>query len=387
MSIKLIKEAEQTLKESIYELESNKGLAEVATRKLLRAAKMLNEKEIVDWCEIQLGNSAFIGELKELLKAFEERMDDKIINKKILALEEQGLSMEMHFPYEDLEIKIKNSSGGYRGIGFVEETYNDLVRLKHGNDGTFYKNNLYKHIKYVSNKTYTYATSLYNKLTLTEAPKTSFDVLREAVDDKLLDVNPLLAEKLMVAFKRVSSESLEEWSQALTTCRRFIEELADTIYPASSKEVNGRKLGETQYINRIWAFMDETIESNTNKDLAKAHIDLIGSYLQRTHKQTNKGVHASLTRIEAVKSVFHTYLLVADILEYLNLEEKKEKSLDIHKASLDELQSFLNISKNTAKEIIKYRAINGRLTKDDLKEVKGVGEKTLKMAIEVYDVE
>ncbi|MGE7811262.1 ComEA family DNA-binding protein [Lysinibacillus capsici] len=387
MSIKLIKEAEQTLKESIYELESNKGLAEVATRKLLRAAKMLNEKEIVDWCEIQLGNSVFIKELKELLKALSERKDEKIINKKVLALEDQGLRMEMHFPYADLEIKINDSSGGYKGLGFVEERYNDLVRTKRGNDGTYYKINLNKHIKYVSNLTYEYATSLYNKLALTEAPKTSFDILREAIDDKLLDINPVLAEKLMVAFKRVSSDSPEEWSQALTTCRRFIEELADTIYPASSKEINGRKLGETQYINRIWAFMDEAIESNTNKDLAKAHIDLIGSYLQRTHKQTNKGVHTVLTRVEAVKSVFHTYLMVADILEYLNVEEKEEKSLDILTASLDELQSFLNISKNTSKEIVKYRAINGRLTKDDLKGIKGVGEKTIKMAIEVYGVD
>lgn len=387
MSTKLIREVEQILNDAMKELESSKGHVEIAVKKLLRVAKMVNEKEIVDWCEIQLGNSRFIGALKELLKVFEDGKDDIIIDEKIKELESNGLRMEFHFPYEDLDIKIRESSGGYRGIGFIEERYNDLVRLKKGNDGTFYKLNLNRHIKYVGNKAHEIATSLYNKITLTEAPKTSFDILREAVDDKLLDVNLELAEKLMVAFTRVSSDNPEEWSQALTTCRRFIEELADTIYPASKKEVNGRRLGETQYINRIWAFMDETIESNTNKDLAKAHVDLIGSYLQRTHKQTNKGVHATLTRIEAVKSVFHTYLMAADVLEYLDIEESADKGLDILLASLDELQSFLNISKNTAKEIVKFRAINGRLTKDDLKGIKGVGEKTLKMAIEVYEIE
>lgn len=386
MSSKLIREAEQLLKESMNELELSKGLVEVAIRKLLRASKMLNEQEITNWCDIQLGNSEFIIELKKLLKALEERKENEI-SKITSILEEKGLKRQKHFPLEDLEIKINESSGGYRGIGFIEERYNDLVRLKKGNDGTFYKNNLNKHIKYLGNITYEYATSLYNKITLTEAPKTSFDILREAIDDKLLDLNPTLAEKLMVAFKRVASDNPEEWSQALTTCRRFIEELADTIYPVSTKVVNGRKLGETQYINRIWAFMDESIDSNTNKELAKAHLDLIGSYLQRTHKQTNKGVHADLTRVEAVKSVFHTYLMVADILEYLVVEEKPEEGLDILTTSLDELQSFLNISKNTAKEIVKFRAITGRLTKNDLKEIKGIGEKTLKAAIEVYGIE
>lgn len=386
MSTKLIREVEQILKESMEELESSKGVVEIAVRKLLRAAKMVNETEVIDWCEIQLGSSRFIKDLNELLVILEG--DDKsIVEEKIKDLESKGLKRELHFLYEDVKIKFDKSSGGYTGIGYIEERYNDLVRTKKGNDGTFYKLNLNEHIKFVANKAHDIATSLYNKITLTEAPKTSFDILREAVDDKLLDVNPELAEKLMVAFTRVSSDKPEEWSQALTTCRRFIEELADTIYPASKKEINGRKLGETQYINRLWAFMDEAIESNTNKDLAKAHIDLIGSYLQRTHKQTNKGVHATLTRIEAVKSVFHTYLMVADILEYLDVEESAEKGLDILSASLDELQSFLNISKNTAKEIVKFRAINGRLTKDDLKGIKGVGEKTLKMAIEIYGIQ
>ncbi|WP_342558932.1 helix-hairpin-helix domain-containing protein [Metasolibacillus sp. FSL K6-0083] len=384
MSNKSIKEVEKIILESLNELESPKGFVEIAVRKLLRAAKILNEKEIVDWCDIQLGNSEHIHELKKLLRAFREEKSN--VEKIIQSLEEKGLNMDKHFPIEDLEIKINDSSGGYKGIGFIEERYNDLVRLKNGNDGTHYKNELSKHLKYVANKTYEFSTTLHSKVVLTEAPKTSFDVLKEAVDDKLLDINPELAEKLMVAFKRISSESNEEWSQALTTCRRFIEELADTLYPPSPKEINGRKLGVTQYINRLWAFMDENIASSTNKELAKAHVDILGAYLQKIHKQTNKGVHSALTRTEAVKSVFHTYLMVADILEYLELDLEKKRGLDIMTATLDELQSFLNISKNVAKEIVKYRAINNSLTIKDLKEIKGVGDKTIKTAIEVYGV-
>jgi hypothetical protein len=61
--------------------------------------------------------------------------------------------------------------------------------------------------------------------------------------------------------------------------------------------------------------MDDFVESESNRELAKAHVDYLGSYLERTHKISNKGVHASVTRIEAIKAVFHTYLMVADILD------------------------------------------------------------------------
>jgi len=39
----------------------------------------------------------------------------------------------------------------------------------------------------------------------------------------------------MLAFKNVNSDSKEEWSQALTTCRRTIQKLADDLYPPNDK--------------------------------------------------------------------------------------------------------------------------------------------------------
>lgn len=387
MSIRLIEEATELLNDSLRELESKKGSIQVGVQKLLRVSKMLENKEIEIWCEIQLGNRLYTESLKKLVKvasSVNDKSNKQQLQKVILKLEEAGLKSNLHYPLEEIEIKASESSGGYQGIGFIEDKYNDLVRLKKGNDGTYYKNNLNNHINYVRHKAYELATRLYNKIALTEAPKTAFDILKEAVEDKLLDLNTELAEKLMIAFNRVKSDNPEEWSQALATCRRFIEELADSLYRPSNKKLNGRTLGEQQYVNRIWAFMDEVIESDTNKELAKAHVDFIGSYIQRIQKQTNKGVHSKLTRVEAVKAVFHTYLIVADILDYLDKEKAVKENLNIQTATLDELQSFLNITKNTAKEIVKLRVKIGGITIRDLKKIKGIGEKTLKSAVEVY---
>jgi hypothetical protein len=169
----------------------------------------------------------------------------------------------------------------------------------------------------VRKKAHELASQIYNQLKFSGTVSNCFDILKNAVDDKLLDLNPAIAEQLMLAFKSISSDKEEEWSQALTTCRRLLEGLADELYPASKEKFNGRTVGQGQYVNRLWAFMDGAIQSESNKDLAKAHIDFLGSWLDKVNKLTNKGVHAELDRIEAVKSVFHTYLVVADLLEYV----------------------------------------------------------------------
>ena len=124
--------------------------------------------------------------------------------------------------------------------------------------------------------------------------------------------------------------------------------------------------------------MDKSIESESNKELAKAHVDYLGSYLERAHKLGHKGVHADLSRTEAIKAVFHTYLLVADILDYLKADANKtSKPLNVHTASLDELESVLGINRTIAKEIIKLRVKYGVLEVARLGAIKGIGQKTI----------
>ncbi len=64
--------------------------------------------------------------------------------------------------------------------------------------------------------------------------------------------------------------------------------------------------------------MVESIESESNRDLAKTHVDYLGSWLQKNYALTCKGVHAEVTQIEATKVGFHMYLMLADLLEYLD---------------------------------------------------------------------
>jgi len=389
------KEALRLLEEALKELESQKGSVLTAIQKISRASSLLENKNIVTWCEIQLGNTTYTRPLKEyidlLIAANSETDNSKELKKKIPTkqekLEEIGITKEIYHNLEELNIKKDESGGGYNNIGFIEEAYTDLVREKIGNGGGLYKNHLNKHISYVKKKAHDFASTLYNEVKFSDTVSNCFDVLKVEIDDRLLDLNPEIAEQLMITFKAVSSNKKEEWSHALTSCRRLLEGLADELSPASDEKVNGRVLKQTQYINRLWAFMDKAIQSDSNKELAKAHIDLLGSWMEKTNKLTQKGVHASVTQIEATKTVFHTYLVIADILDYLDKDTNKKEKPDINTASLDDIEVLLDVNRSIAKEIYKIRVQEGYIDIDILSNINGVGKKTLEKAQSIFEID
>ena len=387
-------EALHLLEDALKELESSKGSVLTAVQKISRAALILEEEAIYKWCQIQLGEQTYTLALRSytnaLMKLQKENTEPNLKKYKECCekLDELGLEENTHYCSEELNTKYPESGGGYANIGFVEEKYADLVRRKTGNDGTYYKTNLHTHMVYVRKKAHELSTLLHNRLKFAGTVGNCFDILKKSIDDKLLDLDPALAEQLMLSFKSISSEKKEEWSQSLTTCRRLIEGLADKLQPASEETVNGRTLKQGQYVNRLWAFMDSSIESETNKELAKAHVDFLGSWLEKVTKLAHKGVHAEVEQLEAIKAVFHTYLVIADILEYLDTDiaPKKEKP-EINKASIDELEALLGVTRNVAKEIFKFRLKEGCLDCATLATVSGVGPKTVKKAKEEFEIE
>jgi len=356
---------------------------------LLRASGLLGNQDIQIWCSIQLGDRNYTAPLEKLTDIWRGKVEAGSDAGKALfasvAEEMKALSLKAstHYSVEELDIKTPESGGGYKSIGLVEEKYADLVRTKKGNDGTYYKTNLFQNLSYVRKRAHGFASALFNQVKFSGTVKNCFEVLKQAVDNRLLDLDPSLAEQLMLAFKSVSGSKEEEWSQALTTCRRLLEGLADQLHPVDSPSPKPR-LGQAQYVNRLWAFMDKAIESDVNKELAKAHVDFLGSWMEKTNKIANKGVHASVGQLESVKAVFHTYLVVADLLDYLDGSTATKAKPDINTATLDEIEALLDVSRATAKEIVKARIQYGRIDREILAEVEGVGPKTVAKAIAAF---
>jgi DNA uptake protein ComE-like DNA-binding protein len=372
------------LEEVIENLENPKFSLFSCVQKLNRIAKLLNEQKLVIWTEIQLGNTFYTVSLKELIEKYiineEEKSKEskEALDKILKTVEELGIEVSN----EELSAKATNAGGGFSNIGYIEDKYHDFVKTKRGNDKTYYTANLSQTLSTVKSLAYKKASFYHKKYAYEHLPESNFEVLKNEVEDVLFEIDPELTEQLLLAFKSVSSKSEEEWSQGLTSCRRFFEKLADNLYPPTDKSIDGRSLSKENYINRIWAYMDASIESKSNKELAKKHVDILGLYLQSTFKLSNKGVHTNLTRIEAIKTVMHIYLLCADLLNYLDKNKFIDKKPTIYSATLDEIEVVGNVSRKIAKEIIKLRVKKSTITEDDLKEIPGLGIKTLKKLLE-----
>jgi DNA uptake protein ComE-like DNA-binding protein len=214
-----------------------------------------------------------------------------------------------------------------------------------------------------------------------EIPRRQFDVIREQVDNLLLDIAPEAIEKFMSAYERLGSSSSEDWSLALTACRRVIKAVADSIYPPRPGRVRDRFVGEDQYINRIWAFLDENVAAGSDKDLAKAHVDYLGSFIQRLNDKASKGVHAVVSYEEAVRCVLYTYLTLGDILQFgkgaIRSRLPAQGLVDVNSASMTDLRSLPGITGPLAKAIVKRRARTRFSNIDDLLELQGIGPKKL----------
>ncbi|MHA3078815.1 helix-hairpin-helix domain-containing protein [Acinetobacter sp. ANC 5502] len=387
-------EALKIVEEGLKELESAKGSVAVGVQKLSRAAKLLDEKNYYVWAEIELGNQQYITPLRNLIAKMVEEfsaknkpIDINTYEYKLLFddLDKAGINPKFILTNTFIRMKGIPSTGGLDySIHHVEDQLPYLK--KHGNDQTLYLTNVQDRIADVKSKCHKYLTELHDKLKFSGTITSSFDLLKNAVDDKLLDLDPEIAEQLMLAFKSVSSDNKEEWSHALTTCRRLLESLADKLYPASELKIGNRTFKQNQFVNRLWQFMNDSIQSESNRDLAQTHVNFLGSWLEKTNKLTNKGVHDDVSQLEASKAVFHLYLMLADLLEYLGPSATSQTTKpNLANASLDDIEVHLEVNRNIAKEIYKARIKNRGLTLDQLGEVKGVGAKTLARAKEVFE--
>lgn len=385
-------EALKIVEEGLRELESVKGSVTVGVQKLSRVARLLNNDEIYVWAEIQLANPYYIKPIKVFLNELQrvsnlpenEQIFDKFLKYKG-EFNNYKINYDLHVR-PSIDFKSGEGSGGLNSVDFIEANYNNIIKNKSGNDGKLYQKNLKWHLDYIKKTAHQYLSELHDKLKFSGTITSSFDLLKNAVDDRLLDLDPEIAEQLMLAFKSVSSDNKEEWSHALTTCRRLLESLADQLYPASDLKIGNRTFKQNQFVNRLWQFMSEAIQSDSNKEIAKSHVDYLGIWLERTNKITNKGVHDEVSQLEATKAIFHIYLMLADLLDYLDPSAtSKTTKPSIATASLDEIEALLNVKRDIAKAIVIARVKNSGLTIEQFAEVKGVGPKTVATAKEVFE--
>jgi len=101
--------------------------------------------------------------------------------------------------------------------------------------------------------------------------------------------------------KNLASENPEDWSNAVHSCRRVLEDLADALFPPSD-EVRTRggkqiKSGKENYINRLVAFVEDRSGSERFSELVGSHLDFLGDRLDGRDQGLRRRVsHATVER-------------------------------------------------------------------------------------------
>lgn len=137
--------------------------------------------------------------------------------------------------------------------------------------------------------------------------------------ERLQSVSPDALEKYRAAEQRISEGTPEALAQALTSCRRMIKALADSLYPATTEKILGldgkeRELGDDQYINRLMQFAVDRLGKTTHVKLVEETLKGLGNRVIKLNSLSSKGVHNEVSLMEAESCLMWTFFLTADFL-------------------------------------------------------------------------
>ncbi|MCI5165444.1 MAG: hypothetical protein D3903_04980 [Candidatus Electrothrix sp. GM3_4] len=128
-------------------------------------------------------------------------------------------------------------------------------------------------------------------------------------------------EKFYSVYSNLESNNPEDWANAVHSCRRILQALADKLYPPQNgktvKKPGGKaiKIGKDDYKNRIVLYVEDKSESKRFQEIVGSHLKYLGERLDAVYEATNKGSHGEMScREEAERYIIFTYLLIGDIL-------------------------------------------------------------------------
>ena len=134
--------------------------------------------------------------------------------------------------------------------------------------------------------------------TLGESEEFVRDQFSKMLDDILLGIakiDPRLVRNLHGALKAFDGWANSDSSaQVAVSSRRFLERLADALYPPRSDLVDGRKVGKAEYRNRLWAFIRSSVDSRSQQEIMLSTLSDVGARVDALDAVANKGIHADL---------------------------------------------------------------------------------------------
>jgi hypothetical protein len=148
----------------------------------------------------------------------------------------------------------------------------------------------------------------------------------------LEDLNPQLFNALGAAVNAIESAEHEEHvAQAALSGRRYLEKLADALFPARAEFYNGKDVSRDKYKNRLWAFIGDNLESGNPAFSA------LGAEIDRLVEELNGGLHGDRPKERVLKALADSAQLTGTLLA-LNPEAARQP----YAPFLEGMRRFLN---------------------------------------------
>lgn len=179
---------------------------------------------------------------------------------------------------------------------------------------------------------YDYVLRLYLGLSYGNVIEKELSKAEDFVQMQLAKICPNSVQKLISAYENMDSKNPEDWANAIHSCRRIMEDLADVLYPPREPLfVDNKKieLGRNNYINRIIQWIQNRQHSKTFKNVVSSDIAYMGKRIDAIWESLNKGTHEELTFDEAERYLVHFNFLVSDVLSLLDDSDFQEMEREI----------------------------------------------------------
>lgn len=170
---------------------------------------------------------------------------------------------------------------------------------------------------------YDMVAEIYHELLFSELQATLFADTQSKVDGSLAEASGSALEKIGRVSDRLRDGDPESVSQALTTCRRLIDSVADHVFPARAEPyaIGGEttlSVGSQNVLNRLQAYTYQ-------RGVTKGRRDRLRRMLSDLYGRCSAGTHADVTVDEARFVFLQAYIALGEILTLTDYGETEVK--------------------------------------------------------------
>ncbi len=169
-------------------------------------------------------------------------------------------------------------------------------------------------------KIHYFAANTFLRLSFSGVAESIFQKNQVLIDSFLREVAPEVLEKIPSINDRLAEGDPEAISQAMTSCRRMISAIADSLYPPSDNPLNvegqDRIIDSAHYLNRLKLFLEQHCKSSSRRDRLKRT-------LSDLNEKSSAGIHSDVTSGEAKSLFLLTYLTLGEVAQIAQKDENE----------------------------------------------------------------